>query len=436
MASGTKIVAVTAVGVIVVVGGYIGAQFVVGSQVEKALTESFAELDRSPSVDVTEVAIDKGLFNTTASATVTLRGVPNAFFDVDMLVDHGILGADITGTIVPNDDLIQGVIDIDLTATRDTLKGQLTASALQAVEADATLNDLVVDLHRDGSNTWRIDGVAHDIVINDDDARVHIHTPSVGYTTEGEETYVTQQRLAIPRIEILAQGMNLYIDGIESAAESTGDAPLLDQTGYFRIADIGADDTSFGNLSFDLAATNWDMQALQSFQEAYTPLEQMRVAEELPEEERGESVDEATKRELMVQAIESGYDFLTANPTVALDPLEARVTAPMFGLDFAPRLTADVRFDGEDLSRVALYSATWDRSLALPEALEGETITQDEAREDVLGRLYVDVSMTTPPDLLIGLIPMPFAALIDPEQEEQHLVWEAGSLRFNGEPLM
>ncbi|WP_249976649.1 DUF945 family protein [Vreelandella olivaria] len=435
MALSSKGWIVTAVGIVIVgAGGYIGAQALVGNEVEKALAQSFEELDQSASYDVSNVRIDKGTFNTTASATIAVRGFQGATAEVNLFVNHGVLSADITGDIQPNQELLTGSIDIDLEATRSSIEGQLTAAALSAVEVDAALSDLVVDLRREANGVWHVDSLAQEIIYNGDNETVRVITPRLVINTQAEGVYAVQQRLEVPRTEIFAEGVRVYLEGLESEAESTGEGAVVNQSGYFRIADIGADDTSFGSMSFDMVAENWDVEAFQSFQEAYTPLMTMHMEAE----ESGARIDEEEERVLMIQAIESGYDILIANPSIAFQPLEARITLPEFGVDFEPRLTAEVAFDGTDLSKSALYSALWGARYPLPEQLleADDVMSPFEAQEYLSHRLSVAVTVTTPPDFILSMIPMPFAAMLDASSEEQQLLWQDGSLIINGQPIM
>ncbi|MFB9867753.1 DUF945 family protein [Vreelandella sulfidaeris] len=435
MAAKAKTLVITAAGVIILgAGGYVGAQAMVGNEVEKSLNQHFAQLDNSLSWYVSDINIDKSLFTTTVTATVGMEGVDNANAQVNLLVDHGILKSPITGTIHPNEQFLRGEIDVDLVATRSDVTGQLTASSLSGAELDGTLHDLVLDLDLENQDIWRVDGQAREIVFNNEGDSVRIVSPRFENQSL-QESRLIQQHLEIPSVEILAQGVSVYLKSVELEAESeaVGDSQVLNSGGHFSIADIGADGTSIGSLSFDMSANNWDMPAFQAFQEAYAPLTEMRLAQE----EGGVQGDEQQERLLLTQAIESGYDFLIASPTIAFQPLKAHVVLPMLDVDFKPRLTADIRFDGEDLSKEALYSAWWDNRLALPEQLDRpNAMSQEEAQTYLANRLSVDASVTTPPPLILSLIPMPFSLLIDPEQKEQQVSWQEGRLTINGEQVM
>lgn len=431
-----KTLILTATGVVVLgAGGYIGAQAVVGNEVEKALAQTFAQLDDSLSWYASDVTIDKSLFKTTATATIGMVGVENANAQVNLLVDHGVINSPITGTIHPNEQFLDGDIDVDLVASRTSVTGQLTASSLSGVELDGNLQDLIVDLDLEDQDVWRIDGQAREIVINNENDSIRIVSPRFANRSQ-EASSLIHQHLEIPKIEFLAQGINVYMDGIELEAEteSTGNSQIVNSGGHFRVADIGADDTSIGSLSFDMDAKNWDMPAFQAFQEAYAPLEAMRAEYQ----ESGVRGDEQQERELLIQAIESGYDVLIASPSIAFQPLEAHVTLPMLGIDFNPRITADIRFDGEELSKEALYSALWDNRLPLPDQLQAsqDVMGTQEAQAYLQNRLSLDISVTTPPQMVLSLIPMPYALLIDPDVEEQTLIWQDGSLTVNGEEVM
>ncbi|WP_167392648.1 DUF945 family protein [Vreelandella songnenensis] len=426
---------ITAAGIAVIgAGGYLGAQAVVGNEVEKALTQSFAQLDDTLSWYARDVVIDKSLFTTSVSATIGVVGAENADAQVNLQVNHGVLRSPTTGTIHPNEQFLRGDIDVDLVATRSAVTGQLTADSLSGVELDATLQALVVDLDLEDRDIWRIDGQAREIVINNESDSVRIVSPRFENHSE-EASRLIQQYLEIPRVEFLAQGINVYLDGIEFEAESESidERRIVNSGGHFKVADIGADDTSIGSLYFDMDARNWDMPAFQAFQEAYAPLAEMRLAQQ----EQGVPGDEQQERDLLIQAIESGYEFLIANPSIALQPLEAHVVLPMLDVDFKPRLTADISFNGEGLSKDALYRAWWDNRLQLPEQLESEGIMSPaEAQEYLANRLSLDISVTTPPPLVLSLIPLPFSMMMDPEQETQQVIWHEGSLTVNGEQVM
>ncbi|RUR36518.1 DUF945 family protein [Vreelandella populi] len=431
-----KTLMLTATGVIVLgVGGYVGAQAVVGNEVKKALSQTFAQLDDSLSWYASDVTIDKSLFKTTASATIGMESVENANAQVNLLVDHGVINSPITGTIHPNEQFLRGDIDVDLVATRSSVTGQLTADSLSGVELDGNLQDLIVDLDLEDQDVWRVDGQAREIVINNENDSVRIVSPRFANHSQ-EASSLIHQYLEIPRVEFLAQGISVYMDGVELEAESesVGDSQIVNSGGHFSVADIGADDTSIGSLSLDMDAKNWDMSAFQAFQEAYAPLTAMR-AEYEESEVRG---DELEERALLIQAIESGYDVLVANPSIAFQPLQAHVVLPMLGIDFNPRLSADIRFDGEALSKDALYIALWDSRLPLPEQLHAsqDVMSTEEAQAYLQNRVSLDISVTTPPQMVLSLIPMPFSLLIDPDFEEQRLIWQDGSLTVNGEEVM
>ncbi|RUR31683.1 DUF945 family protein [Vreelandella nanhaiensis] len=436
MPATTKTLILTATGVVVLgVGGYIGAQAVVGNEVEKSLFQTFTQLDDSLSWYASDVTIDKSLFKTTASATIGMEGVDNANAQVNLLVDHGVINSPVTGTIHPNEQFLRGDINIDLVASRSSITGQLTAGSLSGVELDGNLQDLVVDLDLENRDVWKVDGQAREIVINNENNSVRVVSPRFENRSQ-EASSLIHQYLEIPRVEFLAQGISVYMDGVELEAKSksVGDSQIVNSGGRFKVADIGADGTSMGSLSLDMDAKNWDMPAFQALQEAYAPLEAMR-AEYEETRVRG---DEQEERELLIQAIESGYDVLIASPSIAFQPLEAHVTLPMLGLDFNPRITADIRFDGKELSKDALYSALWDSRLPLPDQLKASqgVMSTPEAQEYLQNRLSLDISVTTPPPMVLSLIPMPFSLLIDSDLEEQTLIWQDGSLTVNGEEVI
>ena len=436
MPATTKRLILAATGVVVLgVGGYIGAQAVVGNEVEKALSQTFTQLDDSLSWYASDVTIDKSLFKTTASATIGMEGVDNANAQVNLLVDHGVINSPVTGKIHPNEQFLRGDINVDLVASRSSITGQLTAGSLRGVELDGNLQDLVVDLDLEDRDVWRVDGQTREIIINNENDSVRIVSPRFENSSQ-ESSSLIHQHLELPRVEFLAQGISVYMDGVELEAksESVGDGQIVNSGGHFKVADIGADGTSMGSLSLDMDAKNWDMPAFQAFQEAYTPLAEMRLAQE----ENGVQSDEQQERVLLTQAIESGYDFLIASPSFAFQPLEAHVVLPMLDVDFKPRLKADIRFDGEQLSKDALYSAFWDSRLPLPDQLRAsqDAMSKEEAQVYLLNRLSLDISVTTPPPMVLSLISMPFSLLIDSDLEEQTLIWQNGSLTVNGEEVI
>ncbi|WP_447528702.1 DUF945 family protein [Vreelandella sp. TE19] len=439
MAVSSKTVGIVAGAVVVVgVGGYLGAQAFVGSEVEKSLEQAFTRLDASPSWRVTDVHIDKSLFDTRATATLEMVAYEGVTADVDLLVDHGVFQSPVTGTILPNEALFSGVIDIDMVASLSGVEGQLSADTLGLLEADGEINGAVMDLSFNDEQRWRFDLRSDDILLTDPPTEMtyRLISPSATMDARESEEGVLRQRLHIPRLELLTQGVTLYMADVafEAVNERIDDTSLMNQSAYLTVDDMGVDDTPMGRFSLNMPAENLDMQGLQDFSKAYLPLEQMQQTRE----EDPSAVDEARYREHLIGAIEGGYEILNKSPTLAIDPLEAHIVLPEMGLDFKPRLTAQIRFDGEGLSKQALYSAVRDRDLALPAAVDegADTLTEAQALEQLFERLYMSVSVSTPPEEAMMLIPMPFSFMLDPALEQQTLTVERGEVTLNGETLM
>ncbi|MBZ5486801.1 DUF945 family protein [Halomonas aquamarina] len=434
-----------AAGVAVVgIGGYLAAQAVVGNEVEKALVESFERLDRSPSLSVSDVHIDKTLFSTTATATLAMAGYEQTTAELDMHIDHGILKSPVTGTIHPNEAFITGDIDIDMIASMSGVEGQLTADTLKPAEAavDGAMTGLVIDVSYTDENRWRVDTQADEIAFTRwvDIPPFRVISPHWAMSTQDEESESVVQRMDIPRLEITTQGLDVYLEAIEfeavmepSAKADVTQRPVQNQNGSFRVADIGIDDTSIGSLSMTILANNWDGQAFQDYHEDYANLVFMKNRFE----EEPESVDEALYRQTIDRVIENGYLFLSASPEVAIAPLDAHIAMPTLGLDFKPHLSAQMRFDGEALSREALDSLAYTSDLVLidPPAAQGG-MNEEQANAYLLNRIYFDVRLTTPPREVLMQLPLLVGLMIDPALEEQTLTWDRGQLTLNGETVM
>ncbi|WP_447556310.1 DUF945 family protein [Vreelandella sp. EE22] len=438
MAVSSKALGITAGAVIVVgVGGYLGVQAAVGTEAEKSLVQAFDRLDRSPSWHVLDVRIDRSLFNTTATATLGMSGHEDATADIDLFIDHGVIRSPVTGTIQPNEAFFVGVIGIDMVASMSGVEGQLTADTLRSAEVEGELTGLVMDVAFTDEHLWHIDTRVDEVTFNDpeNEATVRVFSPRFEMDTRGEDGGNVHQRMEIPRIEILAQGMSLYMDAteMESITEPADARRVIDQTGHVRVAEFGVDDTSMGSLSMDVTANNWHIDAFQTYQEAYAPL---IVMQNRFEEDEG-SVDEARYRELMTQAIENGHAFLVESPSAAIQPLSAHIVLPELELDFKPRLTAQIRFDGEGLSKEALYSAFWNNDLAPRTTQDAEAaMSPAQANAYLLDRLYMEVDMTTPPPALLMQLPLLVSLVLDTSLEQQTLTWDQGRLTLNGEELM
>lgn len=434
MPANSKILMLSACGVVVLgAGGYVGAQAVVGNEVEKALLQSFAELDSRMYFYVTDLNIEKSLFQTTATATIGIEGIENADAHVDLLVDHGVINSPITGTIHLNEQLLVGDIEVDLVASRRSVKGQLTASSLSAVELDGSLRDLVVDINLEDKDVWHVDSTARDITINYEDSSIQIIWPRLENQLHKTSSLV-RQRLEIPRVKFLSDSLSIDMDGIELEVESetAEDSQLVNSGGHFKIASTSDDGHSSVALSLNMDLKNWNLLAYQALQQAYGSVADMHFIYE----EYGMRVDEQQERELLSQSIEHVYDVLIASPSVSFQPLEAHIRLTELNLDFKPRVTADFSFDGSDLSKEAIYSALWDRELPLPEQLTGQNaISLEDALVYIGNRMRMDINLTTPPPVMVSLFPPVYTMLIDPKLKNQHITWEEGILTVNGEQV-
>lgn len=438
MSVSSKTLGVTA-GVIVAAGGlYLGAQAVVGNEVETSLADAFDRLERSPSWHVSDVHIERHLFHTTARATLGMAGNDAAQAKLDLNVDHGVFKSPVTGTLTPAGTFLDGTLDIDMTASWRGIAGQLRAESLQTVEegVDGALTNLVVDVDYADEHDWRIASLADDISITRW-AQVppfRLVSPRWEISSRGGSV---AQRMSAPRLEIAFNGHEVTLEEIafETVFEpSAGDgARSQDQNGRVSVAAIDIDGETRGSLSMTLATRRFDVEAFQAYQEHYARL----VAARPNIEATPTSLDRARYGQDVEALVDSGYRFLANSPEIAIDPLEAHVVMPEYGLDFSPRLSAELRFDGQALSREALYALALTSDLVVGDALDVEVpMSGEQASQYLLQRLFFDVRLTTPPREVLEQLPLMVGLMIDPDRDEQTLIWDQGRLSINGEAVM
>ena len=140
----------------------------------------------------------------------------------------------------------------------------------------------------------------------------------------------------------------------------------------------------------------------------------------------------------MIQGIESAYDIMASNPTMNIRPFEADISIPMLGVEFKPRLTADVRFDGNELPKGVVYSVMWSGDHERTEEISSldHLMSSSQAEQYLANRVEADIKVTTPPEMVMGMMPPQFRRLVDPSLEEQNIVWKEGRLSINGRPVM
>ncbi|MCP1328491.1 hypothetical protein, partial [Halomonas sp. 707D4] len=176
-----------------------------------------------------------------------------------------------------------------------------------------------------------------------------------------------------------------------------------------------------------------DVEAFQAYQEHYARLVAARPnIEAIPS-----SLDRARYGQDVEALVDSGYRFLANSPEIAIDPLEAHVVMPEYGLDVSPRLSAELRFDGQALSREALYALALTSDLVVGDALDAQMpMSGEQASQYLLQRLFFDVRLTTPPREVLEQLPLMVGLMIDPDRDEQTLTWDQGRLSINGEAVM
>ncbi|WNL37431.1 DUF945 family protein [Halomonas sp. PAMB 3232] len=440
MAVSSKALVIVGAVVVVGAGGYLGAQAIVGNEVEKSLNQAFERIDASPGWRVTDIEIDRSLFETNARATLGAVGFEDATAALDLHVDHGVLKSPVTGTLHPNEALFEGDIDIDMVASWSGAEGQLTADTLGFKEFDGEATGVVMALDIEDDTRWhvdtRIEALGFTYV---DGSVVRLTTPRFEMDTRGDEGSEVVQRLELPRAEIATQGLNIYLDDVvfdaltQPSAELDDNPRRVDQAGTFKVADVGVDGTSMGSLSMEIAAERWDMQAFQDYNEAFA----MLSAQNYRRERDPASFDEARYRESLTQAIDNGYTVLASSPAVSIDPLEAHIVVPALNLDFKPQLKIDMGFDGENLSREALFSLARHTDTPARELITPQNAPMSEAQANAYlsERVHFEASMVTPPEAVMDELPLMARFLIDAEREQQTLKWEQGQLTLNGETL-
>jgi hypothetical protein len=430
----SKTLTFTAAGaVLLVVGGYTGAHALVGNEAEKSLTQGFEQVDNHPSFYVADLTIEKGLMDSTATATVGLVGVENATARVDLLLDHGLMSTSVMGKILPNEQVLAGEIDVNLEATSRSLKGQLTSSVLSIADADGDFNDLVMDVNREGA-AWSIDGHGGEVVFSEGGDTFTATAPSWHLAKSDDDTGTMTYRWEVPRAELRSRSVNAYLEGFEVGGEAVEDGPLVNQVTTFKVAAVGAQGMSFGGGSLKFVADNWNAEAIEALQKAFTEYQS--------HQQRPEGMDlqthEAAQRGRMIEAIESTYGIMVSNPTMGIQPFEADIALPMLGVDFKPRLTADVRFNGEELPKGVVYSMMWSDDHERTAEIDNldHLMSSAQAEQYLAKRVEADITVTTPPEMMMGMIPPQFRGLIDTTLDKQHVAWKGGRLSVNGRPVM
>ncbi|MFG6666409.1 DUF945 family protein [Halomonas sp. HNIBRBA4712] len=440
MAVGSKAWMIAGAVVVVGAGGYLGAQAVVGHEVEKSLNQVLSRIDASPGWQVSEIDIDRSLFSTTARATLGAVGFDEATAALDLRVDHGVFKSPVTGTLRPSEALFEGDIDIDMVASLSGAEGQLTADTLRLQELHGEATGLVMDLDIEDETRWHVDTRIQSLGFTYvDGSVVRLNAPRFEMDTRGDQGSEVVQRLELPRAEIATRGLNVYLSDVtfdaltQPSPELEGNPRRVDQSATLQVADVGVDETSMGSLSMDLAAKRLDMQAFQDYNEAFA----MLTALDYRREQDPASFDEARYRESLNEAIDSGYTFLASSPAVNIDPLDAHIVVPALNLDFKPRLQIDMGFDGESLSKEAFYSLARHTDTPASELIEPQNAPMSEAQANAYfgSRTRFEVNMATPPQAVLSELPLMARFLIDAERDQQTLKWEQGQLTLNGEAL-
>ncbi|MFI0471165.1 DUF945 family protein [Halomonas sp. HMF6819] len=440
MAVSSKALVIVGAVVVVGAGGYLGAQAIVGNEVEKSLNQALARIDASPGWRVTDIDIDRSLFETNARATLGAVGFEDATAELDLHVDHGVFKSPVTGTLRPSEALFEGDIDIDMVASWSGAEGQLTADTLRLEAFDGEATGVVMDLDIEDETRWhvdtRIEALGFTYV---DGSIVRLTTPRFEMDTRGEKGSEVVQRLELPRAEVATQGLNVYLNDVvldnltKPSAELEDNPRRVDQAGTFEVADFGVGETSMGSLSMDFATQRLDMQAFQDYNEAFA----MLTAQRYRQKQNPASFDEARYRESLAQAVDNGYTFLSSSPAASIDPLDAHIVVPELNLDFNPRLTIDMGFDGDNLSKEALYSFARHTDTPASELIEPQNASMNEAQANAYfsRRVHFEASMATPPEAVMDELPLMARFLIDTSREQQTLKWEQGELTLNGEAL-
>tara|TARA_R110000851_G_scaffold24942_1_gene72015 strand:- start:418 stop:1734 length:1317 start_codon:yes stop_codon:yes gene_type:complete len=438
MALSKKAVTVGALGAVVLASGaYLGAKVVVAGETEEALKHSFARMDEHPLLYVENVEIERSFFETTATAKVGIEGgeqiSQDATGDLAVLVKHGVLSQSIDGTFTPNQDFIEGVLTLDLAFSGGTLSGDITADQLVAVKTDAVLDQLVVDLEyeEEGDSEYKVD--AGSFLMSEGRESVELVTPALEY-------FVAEDKFAsmtwnVPAVKFTGSNGNMEVSELFAAAESDIDENgLASQTGQIGIGSVIVQGVSYGGGSLHLEGERWNVDALEALQKA----RQSYVLNDQPKEGMSAEEHADSQRDLMMTAMDNAHVILKSNPTLKVNPLEARITIPMLNIDAAQSLTADLMFDGNDLSKGVVYSAFWDMDYVPTDevkALDGLR-SPTEAQRALMERVQANVRVTTPPEEMLGMVPYQFRGLLDPAAEQQTLSWSDGELLINGQRIM
>lgn len=438
MASSKKAVIVGALGAVVLASGaYLGAKVVVAGETEEALKHSFARMDEHPLLYVENVEIERSFFETTATAKVGIEGgeqiSQDATGDLAVLVKHGVLSQSIDGTFTPNQDFIEGVLTLDLAFSGGTLSGDITADQLVAVKTDAVLEQFVVELEyeEEGDSEYKVD--AGSFLMSDGRESLELVSPTIEYFVAADKAYSMEWN--VPAVKFTGSNGNLEVSELLIAGESDmDDNGLASQRGQLDIGSVIVQGVSYGGGSLHLEGERWNVDALEALQKA----RQSYVLNDQPKEGMSVEAHADSQRALMMTALDNAYVIMKSNPTLEVNPLEARIMIPMLNIDAAPSLTADLMFNGDDLSKGVVYSAFWDMQFEPTDevkALDGLR-SPTEAQQALMERVQANVRVTTPPEEMLGMVPYQFRGLIDASAEEQTLSWSGGELKINGRRIM
>jgi hypothetical protein len=360
MALSKKAVTVGTVGAVILVSGaYLGTKMVVAGETEEALKHSFARMDEHPSLYVEDVEIERSFFETKATAKIGIEGGEQLSRDasgyLSVLVKHGVLSQNIDGTFTPNQDFVEGVLNLDLAFSGGTLSGDISADQLVAVKTDAVLEQFVVDLEyeEEGDSEYKMN--AGSFLMSEGRESVELVSPAVEYSVA--EDKAVSMAWNVPAVKFTGSNANMEVSELLIAAESDVDENgLASQTGQIGIGSVSVQGVSYGGGSLHLEGERWNVDAVEALQKA----RQSYVLNDQPKEGMSAEEHADSQRDLMMTAMDNAYVIMKSNPTLEVNPLEARITIPMLNIDAAQSLTADFKFDGDDLSKGVVYSAFWD----------------------------------------------------------------------------
>ena len=438
MALSRKVVTIGTLGVLVVASGaYLGAKVVVAGEAEEALKRSFAKLDANPSLYVEDVEIERSIFDSTARAKIGIEGgqqiSEDATGELSVLVKHGLLSQDVDGVFTPNQDFVEGVLTLDLAYSGGVLSGDITAEQLVATQTNAVLEQLVVDLEHEDEAGSEFKVKAESFQLSEGRESVELVKPEMEYSVAKDKS--ASLAWGIPDIKLTGPRGSVEVSGLLTAVDADVDeSGLATQSGQLDIGSVSIQGVSYGGGSLHVEGERWNVDAVEALQKARANY----VLNDQPKDGVSEEAHSESQRALMMTAIDNAYVIMKSNPTLRINPLKARVTIPMLGIDTAQSLTADFKFDGSDLSKGLVYSAFWDSQYDVTDEvkeLEGLRSPAD-AQQALMERVQANVRVTTPPEEMLGMVPYQFRGLIDASAEEQTLSWSGGELKINGRRIM